>query len=68
MYSKTMGGVIEYICIYVYLLNYWELLEYIKRNSIPSIAFYEMRWGIFYRFKFVFVNMMMRFEFEPRLQ
>lgn len=67
MYSRTMGGVIEYVCIYVYLLTYWELLEYMK-NSIPSIAFYEMRWGRFYWFKFVLVNMMMRFGFAVKLK
>lgn len=68
MYSKTMGGVIEHICIYVLPIKLLGIAWIYERNSIPSIAFYEMRWGRFYRFKFVFVNMMMRFEFEPHLQ
>lgn len=37
MYSRTIGGDIEYICIYVYLLTYWELLEYMKETQFPPL-------------------------------
>lgn len=65
MYSRTMGGVIECICIYVYLLTYWELLEYMKETQFPP----DGRDGEhFIGLNFVLFNIMMRFGFEPHLQ
>ncbi len=71
MYSRTMGGVIEYICVYVYLLTYWELLEYMKETQFPpnSNSLLSMTWDgeHFIGFSFVLFKMM-RFGLEPHLQ